>query len=108
MVWAKRWQPATVSTACIEVRDIQAALISLNYDITDPENEFGKSTRNALFMFQEDNGLSASGEFDEATYAKLFIPEEKDIPAVVEYRRDEPYPDEISGFKAYLYLLGYE
>ena len=30
------------------------------------------------------------------------------IPAVVEYRRDEPYPDEISGYKAYLYLLGYE
>ena len=59
-------------------------------------------------MFQDDNGLSASGEFDVATYAKLFIPEEKDIPAVVEYRRDEPYPDEISGYKAYLYLLGYE
>lgn len=92
----------------IEVRDIQAALIGLNYNITDPENEFGKSTRNALFMFQDDNGLNASGEFDEATYAKLFIPEEKEIPTVAEYRRDEPYPDEVSGYKAYLYLLGYE
>ena len=97
-----------------EVKKLQAALAELGYTITDPEGEFGSSTKNAVFLFQDEHGLKATGILDAETYHALFEPDEEQSTEVSEseeevvYSRNEPFPGEIATAKSWLWLLGYD
>ena len=52
---------------------VQKKLKELGYDPGFPDGIWGKKTTSALKSFQQDNGLSATGQLDEQTRAKLFI-----------------------------------
>jgi hypothetical protein len=55
----------------LSVREAQAILLRQGYPVGKVDGIAGKSTWTALKRFQEDNGLNASGELDEATKARL-------------------------------------
>lgn len=95
-----------------DVIALQSALREQGYTITDPDGEFGNSTKNAVFMFQDDHGIIPSGEVDDETYRALFAAEEmaseSETSQVDLYRRDEPYPGEVATAKSRLWVLGYD
>lgn len=62
------WTP-TIPT--MDVREIQVTLKSLGYDPGKIDGDWGSNTSAALRAFQERNGLSATGERDEATLRLL-------------------------------------
>src|SRR3989304_1847835 len=56
------------------VADLQASLRLLGLQVSNEETErryYGASTRQAVRKFQEEHGLQASGEVDEATAERL-------------------------------------
>ena len=100
-----------------EVKKLQAALVEQGYIITDPEGEYGNSTKNAVFLFQDEHGLDATGIFDEKTYQALYnigVSDEshnEELNNTQEdeiYTRNNPYPGEIATAKSRLWLLGYD
>lgn len=50
---------------------LKNALYGAGYNITNVTPQMDEATRNALTRFQRDNGLTASGELDEATKEAL-------------------------------------
>ena len=59
-----------------EVRDIQARLHALGYNIS-VDGSYGPATANAVKKFQVEHGLSADGTIEDQTYRTLM---ERDIP----------------------------
>ena len=95
-----------------DVISLQSALREHGYTITDPDGEYGSSTKNAVFMFQDDHGITPSGVVDDETYRALFVVEEvtseSEALQADLYRRDEPYPGEVATAKSRLWVLGYD
>ena len=54
------------------VKRLQQRLIALNYMDDAADGHYGEYTRECVLAFQRDQGLSVSGEADEATYLRLF------------------------------------
>ena len=54
-----------------DVREVQEMLISLGYLEGGADGIFGAKTEGAVFKFQQDNGLDATGIVGEGTYAAL-------------------------------------
>ena len=57
-----------------DVREAQSELKGLGYDVPDDEasrSYYGQGTRDAVYRFQKDNSLNASGIVDKATAEKL-------------------------------------
>lgn len=57
-----------------DVKELQSELTALGFDV--PEDEisrafFGQGTRDAVYKFQQDNGLPASGIVNQETADKL-------------------------------------
>lgn len=50
---------------------LKNALYGAGYEVTNVSPEMDQATRSALTEFQEDQGLSATGELDEATKKAL-------------------------------------
>lgn len=55
-----------------EIRQVQVVLLQRGYDIV-VDGEFGPRTRQALILFQQRQGLQASGRIDSRTVAELGI-----------------------------------
>ena len=55
------------------VRQAQERLNQLGYDVGEPDGIWGPQTQAALEKYQEEQGLSTSGELDSQTIAKLGI-----------------------------------
>ena len=55
-----------------EIRPVQARLIQLGYMEGEADGYFGSMTSDALYAFQEANGLETTGEINEATKEALF------------------------------------
>ncbi len=57
-----------------DVKQAQTELKALGYDIPEDEASrayYGQGTRDAVYKFQKDNNLHASGIVDKATAAKM-------------------------------------
>lgn len=54
-----------------EIVALKNALYGAGYEVTNVSPEMDQATRSALTEFQEDQGLSATGELDEATKKAL-------------------------------------
>lgn len=55
------------------VTTLQEDLLELNYDPNGIDGRFGNGTRNALYDFQDDNGLAVDGRCGPATRQALYI-----------------------------------
>lgn len=55
------------------VRQAQERLNQLGYDVGEPDGMMGPQTKAALQKYQEEQGLSTSGQLDSQTVAKLGI-----------------------------------
>jgi len=64
------------------VKEMQAALAELGYPVGKVDGLMGQRTRAAIFAFQQQNKLAATGSYDAATENKLFHPENppKEMP----------------------------
>jgi peptidoglycan hydrolase-like protein with peptidoglycan-binding domain len=66
-------EASTIYTAAERVRQAQAALAQLNYYRGSQNGQLDDATRRALFQFQVDRGLSATGNLDGRTAQALGI-----------------------------------
>jgi peptidoglycan hydrolase-like protein with peptidoglycan-binding domain len=66
-------EASTIYTAAERVRAAQAALAQLNYYRGSQNGQLDDATRRALFQFQVDRGLSATGNLDGRTAQALGI-----------------------------------
>ncbi len=55
------------------VRQAQERLNQLGYDVGEPDGMWGPQTQAALRKYQEEQGLSPSGQLDSQTVAKLGV-----------------------------------
>ncbi|MDT8717836.1 N-acetylmuramoyl-L-alanine amidase [Clostridium sp. 19966] len=71
-----------------KVKQLQSELIKLGYDLGQygADGEYGQATKNAVYKFQQDNGLSSDGLAGEQTFnclnskaAGLEAPKENDV-----------------------------
>lgn len=117
--------PLTKGDSGEAVTVLQNKLKELGYMITDEEGVFGSSTKNALFMYQTENGLEPSGSYDENTYKYLYgliekkeeneettktVADDTEPSWVVAnpHLREEPRAGEIATAKSRLWVLGYD
>jgi peptidoglycan hydrolase-like protein with peptidoglycan-binding domain len=56
-----------------EIRQLQIVLRQKGFDIGEPDGVFGQRTRQALILFQQRNGLQATGRIDVRTTTALGI-----------------------------------
>ncbi|MDT8719700.1 N-acetylmuramoyl-L-alanine amidase [Clostridium sp. 19966] len=54
-----------------KVKDLQSKLSRLGYDCGSVDGIYGKNTKNAVYKYQQDNGLSADGLAGEQTMASI-------------------------------------
>ena len=96
---------------------VQHYLHELGYSITDSEGEYGNSTRNAVFMFQNEQGIEPTGSVDEGTWLSLLLLADPDrftqeqsaiITDPKPYRRNTPFSGEIPVAKSRLIMLGHD
>ena len=62
------------SPADVTVKDAQAALEQQGYNPGSIDGQMGPNSRNALMRFQQDKGLTPSGNLDGATLSALGVP----------------------------------
>ena len=65
---------SSMSPADVTVKDAQAALEQQGYNPGSIDGQMGPNTRNALVRFQQDKGLTPSGNLDGATLSALGVP----------------------------------
>lgn len=107
---AEKFEPLSKGAGGELVVQLQRKLEALGYIITDEEGQFGIGTKNTLFIYQMEHGLTPSGDFDEETYHSLFpngLDEDSASRSTSNYHED-PYPGEIVTAKSRLWLLGYD
>jgi len=54
-----------------EIRQVQIALNAQGFDIGEPDGKLGPKTRQALIMFQRQNGLQVTGQIDRQTFTTV-------------------------------------
>ncbi len=64
-------QPAGSPSGALTLRDAQARLNDLGYEVGTPDGQMGPRTRNALNQFQADRGITVTGRLDTITQAEL-------------------------------------
>ena len=53
------------------VADLQNALVQAGYLARTVDGDYGSTTKEAVFLFQKDHGLPATGKADDATIASI-------------------------------------
>jgi peptidoglycan hydrolase-like protein with peptidoglycan-binding domain len=54
-----------------EIRQVQIALSQQGFDVGEPDGKLGPQTRQALILFQRQNGLQATGQIDRQTFTTV-------------------------------------
>jgi peptidoglycan hydrolase-like protein with peptidoglycan-binding domain len=54
-----------------EIRQVQIALNAQGFDIGEPDGKLGPKTRQALIIFQRQNGLQTTGQIDRQTFTMV-------------------------------------
>ncbi len=75
-----------------DVRELQEKLVSLGFSVGSCgiDGDFGSDTQNAVKLFQNANGLEATGIYDTVTYEKLRTLSAADEPTVVPVPEEKP------------------
>lgn len=82
-----------------EIVNIQNRLFELGYFYEDSTGYFGDLTLEAVTVFQQVNGLEATGEVDEATYEAIFSADAIENPYYVEPTEETEPTDESTDYE---------